>query len=84
MSAELALESERIADEFASVRPDEQSRPGRRSNGSVFTVDTLAKYFLHDVEHHAHDVSPRYHPIRTMAECMPRSTSSRSSRSSDS
>nr|WP_202388112.1 methyltransferase domain-containing protein [Nocardioides flavescens] len=32
------------------------SRRGRRSNGSVFTVDTLARYHLHDVVHHAHDV----------------------------
>jgi hypothetical protein len=32
-------------------------RPGRRSDGSVFTVDTIARYHLHDVEHHLHDVS---------------------------
>ena len=32
------------------------SRPGRRSNGSVFTVDSLARYFLHDLAHHVHDV----------------------------
>ncbi len=31
-------------------------RPGRRSNGSEFTIDTLACYHLHDVEHHLHDV----------------------------
>jgi hypothetical protein len=24
----------------------------------VFTVETLSRYFLHDLEHHAHDVSP--------------------------
>ena len=29
----------------------------RRSNGSVFTVGTLAVYFLHDVEHHLHDLA---------------------------
>lgn len=32
------------------------ARPGRRSNGSVFTVRTLGQYFLHDVVHHLHDV----------------------------
>ena len=32
-------------------------RPGRRSNGSVFTVATLAQYVLHDVVHHLHDVA---------------------------
>jgi hypothetical protein len=57
VSDELAVEGERIAADFASLRPEELPRPGRRSNGSVFTVDTLAKYFLHDLEHHAHDVS---------------------------
>ena len=31
-------------------------RRGSRSNGSQFTVATLAGYFLHDVEHHLHDV----------------------------
>lgn len=32
-------------------------RTGRRSNGSVFTVATLAQYGLHDVVHHLHDVA---------------------------
>ena len=41
----------------AASRAPQWDRPGRRSNGSVFTVDTLARYHLHDVEHHLHDVS---------------------------
>ncbi|WP_028280470.1 DinB family protein [Arthrobacter sp. H5] len=32
-------------------------RTGRRSNGSQFTVATLAQYGLHDVVHHLHDVN---------------------------
>jgi DinB family protein len=59
VSRELAEEGERIAADFAGVGPDEWSRPGRRSNGSAFTVETLSRYFLHDLEHHAHDVAPR-------------------------
>jgi hypothetical protein len=31
-------------------------RPGRRSNGSRFTVASLGRYHLHDVVHHLHDV----------------------------
>jgi hypothetical protein len=31
-------------------------RRGRRSNGSAFTVATLAQYVLHDVVHHVGDV----------------------------
>jgi hypothetical protein len=54
---ELSVECERIADDFARVTDDEWHRPGRRSNGSVFTVDTLARYLLHDAVHHVHDVA---------------------------
>ncbi len=32
------------------------SRRGLRSNGSEFTVASIAVYHLHDVVHHAHDV----------------------------
>ena len=32
------------------------SRRGRRSNGSVFTVESLGRYHLHDVVHHLWDV----------------------------
>ena len=41
---------------FDEVSGTQWDRSGRRSNGSVFTVSTLATYFLHDVEHHLHDV----------------------------
>jgi hypothetical protein len=41
---------------WADVAPTEWQRPGRRSNGSVFTLDTLGRYFLHDLRHHLHDV----------------------------
>ena len=39
-----------------AVSGDTWERRGIRSNGSEFTVATLAVYFLHDVEHHLHDV----------------------------
>ena len=41
---------------FAAVGPDQWERPGRRSNGSQFTLATLGRYFLHDLHHHAWDV----------------------------
>jgi hypothetical protein len=46
-----------IAEAFAVVTNPQWSRPGRRSNGSVFTVDTFACYFLHDLAHHVWDVT---------------------------
>lgn len=41
---------------FAAVAGEQWQRRGTRSNGSVFTVRTLAQYFVHDVYHHLHDV----------------------------
>ncbi len=53
----LAAEAAATAAAFDRVRPDQWERSGRRSNGSVFTVATFAVYFLHDLEHHVHDVT---------------------------
>lgn len=54
--AELAEQGARARDAFAAVPEDAYGHRGLRSNGSEFTVVTLARYFLHDVEHHLHDV----------------------------
>lgn len=56
VSAELAEAASVVGGAFAAVRADSWGRPGRRSNGSVFTVDTLGRYFVHDLVHHAHDI----------------------------
>lgn len=53
---QLTAAADVIAAQFAAVRDDQWDRPGRRSNGSVFTVDTFARYFLHDLAHHVWDV----------------------------
>jgi hypothetical protein len=57
VSTELAAAGEAVAQQFANVTPGQYTRPGRRSNGSVFTVETLGRYFVHDLVHHAHDVA---------------------------
>lgn len=54
---ELEHEANATADAFDAVSGDGWQRPGRRSNGSVFTVETFAVYFLHDVVHHVSDVA---------------------------
>ncbi|TLM83811.1 DinB family protein [Pseudarthrobacter sp. NamE5] len=56
VSAEITAEGRQAAESFARVRESEWGRKGLRSNGSEFTVLTLAQYFLHDVVHHLHDV----------------------------
>ena len=45
-----------VADTYDRVPPDAWSRRGLRSNGSEFTVASIAVYHLHDIVHHAHDV----------------------------
>jgi DinB superfamily len=49
-----------VADVYASVPADAWSRRGRRSNGSEFTIASIALYHLHDVLHHTWDVTPRH------------------------
>lgn len=56
VARELEIAGDRVAGRFDALTPDRWERPGRRSNGSVFTVRTLGQYFLHDVVHHLHDV----------------------------
>ncbi len=55
---ELATAGATLADRFDQLRPDDWARPGRRSDGSTFTVDSLSRYLLHDIVHHLHDVAP--------------------------
>lgn len=56
VSAEYALAASALADQWDAVADSQRTRRGLRSNGSAFTVDTLAIYFLHDIGHHLHDV----------------------------
>ena len=56
VSGELSAAAESAAAAFDNVAEGDWARTGRRSNGSVFTIETLGQYFLHDVTHHLHDV----------------------------
>jgi hypothetical protein len=56
VAAELAAAAEAVADTYATVPDDAWTRRGLRSNGSEFTVASIAVYHLHDVVHHAWDV----------------------------
>ncbi|MBV8087320.1 MAG: DinB family protein [Chloroflexi bacterium] len=55
---------EKLVASFRSVPDDAWSRPGRRSDGSAFTVDTFARYLLHDPVHHLWDVRRGFELIR--------------------
>ena len=56
VAAELLAAAETAAGSFDAVAEGDWQRTGRRSNGSVFTIETLGQYFLHDLTHHLHDV----------------------------
>jgi DinB superfamily len=56
VAAELAAAGEDLAAGFARVATGQWARRGYRSDGSEFTVETLARYFIHDPVHHLHDV----------------------------
>jgi len=45
-----------LADRFDTVTGDQWQRTGRRSDGASFTVESFARYLLHDPEHHLWDV----------------------------
>jgi len=48
-----------IATRFAGVTGSQWQRTGRRSDGARFTVETFARYFVHDPVHHLYDVTGR-------------------------
>jgi hypothetical protein len=54
---ELATAAEAVASRFEGVSGEQWARPGRRSDGAAFTVETFARYFVHDPVHHLYDVT---------------------------
>jgi len=56
VAAELATAGEACADRWQTVDTEGWQRTGDRSDGSSFTVETFARYFLHDPVHHLDDV----------------------------
>ena len=59
----LAAAAELVAATYDGISGDQWQRPGRRSDGSVFTAESLGRYHLHDVVHHLHDIG---HDPRSM------------------
>ncbi len=64
---ELEIAGAALAARFETVKAADWTRPGRRSDGSAFTIDSFARYLLHDPVHHLHDVSRGFEQIRGTA-----------------
>ena len=56
VAREVVAAAEQVAPAFDGLTAEQWERRGRRSDGASFTVDTFARYFLHDLVHHRHDV----------------------------
>ncbi len=57
VAPELLDSAARAAQRYAAVAGAAWERPGLRSDGSRFTVESLGRYHLHDVVHHLHDLA---------------------------
>jgi hypothetical protein len=56
VARELTTSGEELAEAYSRVGGEDWARTGVRSNGSVFTVESLGRYLLHDLFHHVWDV----------------------------
>jgi hypothetical protein len=56
VATELFDAANTVADTYTHIGTGAWSRRGLRSNGSEFTIASIAIYHLHDIVHHAHDV----------------------------
>ena len=57
VAVELAAAGDALGAVFAGVSGDGWERTGKRSDGASFTVDSISRYYLHDIEHHIWDVT---------------------------
>ncbi len=56
VGGEVLVAGHAFADLYDTVVGPQWGRPGLRSDGSPFTVDSFGRYFLHDIVHHVVDV----------------------------
>lgn len=56
VASELETNAGLLADRYDQVAEDEWKRTGRRTDGATFTIESMARYLIHDPVHHLHDV----------------------------
>jgi hypothetical protein len=62
--AELQEAAESVAQRFDGVTGEQWARTGTRSDGARFTVESFARYLIHDPVHHVNDVTKGYEDLR--------------------
>ena len=61
VAGQLSEAARALAGRFATVSGKQWRRPGRRSDGAVFTVETFGRDLVHDPVHHLDDVTGARH-----------------------
>lgn len=56
IAGELAEAAATAAERLERIPPDQWQRPGRRSDGVRYTVETFGRNLTHEAVHHLHDV----------------------------
>jgi hypothetical protein len=54
---DLGARAEALAQLLEGLSASAWERPGRRSDGASFTVDSISRYMIHDPKHHLWDVA---------------------------
>ena len=55
-SAELVAAANQLAESLDAVTGEQWQRVGCRDDGAIFTIDSFARYLIHDPIHHVYDV----------------------------
>jgi hypothetical protein len=53
----LTVAAQALARRLEGLSVSDRQRPGRRSDGARFTVDSIVRYMIHDPTHHVWDVT---------------------------
>lgn len=64
VAVEIKANAEALARHFGLVREEDWERTGYRSDGAAFTIETFARYLMHDPAHHLWDVRSGFDQIR--------------------
>lgn len=56
VASELVIAAQQLADSFAEVDGEQWKQTARRSDGAAFTIESFARYMVHDPIHHLADV----------------------------
>ena len=60
VAEDISRGADALASRFDALRDSDWRRTGTRSDGARFTIESFARYLVHDPVHHVHDVELGY------------------------